>query len=238
MFILNLQLLNVETGEIEEMATDRCACTVEQLFERVTKLAQNISGTLLHQNLGGIKITSSPEGASVQFDEKEAGQTPLVLSDLKPGEYRITISLEGYNPSEERVTVSAGEITDLDISLSEIPQKGSLGISTNVLHANVYLNGRRIGQTPLPSQNLDPNKYKVRISKKGYSDWDKMVEVKAGEKQIIQAELEKVIQKAKPWYKQVWVWTIILVAAGGVAGGIILTVGDEDGDTGEIDIYL
>jgi len=41
-FMLNLQLLNVETGEIESMASDECPCTVEKLSEKIRVLARGV----------------------------------------------------------------------------------------------------------------------------------------------------------------------------------------------------
>jgi hypothetical protein len=45
---------------------------------------------------GSITLQSDPPGATVYRDRTVIGQTPLVLSELRPGLYRYTIEKEGY----------------------------------------------------------------------------------------------------------------------------------------------
>jgi hypothetical protein len=45
---------------------------------------------------GGFKISTDPAGASVAINEEVVGQTPLELTDVTPGTYRIELTKEGF----------------------------------------------------------------------------------------------------------------------------------------------
>lgn len=47
--------------------------------------------------------------------------------------------------------------------------RGSIGISSNIPNANVYVNGKLRGSTNLVLDNLNSGKYTIRVEKKGYN---------------------------------------------------------------------
>ncbi|QDA31598.1 PEGA domain-containing protein [Thermococcus indicus] len=55
--------------------------------------------------------------------------------------------------------------------------------------AEVYLNGRLIGQTPIENYQVDPGTYEVKIIKEGYQDYTTTVTLDAGESKTISATL-------------------------------------------------
>ncbi|MCB0274667.1 MAG: protein kinase [Calditrichaeota bacterium] len=75
---------------------------------------------------GDLRI-SGTDGATVKLNGALRGQTPLTLSDLEPGRYRIDVSKSGYEAKEQTVTITAGQNADLRIVLdrqvSEAPAK-------------------------------------------------------------------------------------------------------------------
>lgn len=54
---------------------------------------------------GRVNLNSTPPGASVRWDRRQAGNTPLSLSDLKPGDYQFRIELAEYLPATVEVKV-------------------------------------------------------------------------------------------------------------------------------------
>ncbi len=58
---------------------------------------------------GRVKITSAPAQASVIFEGKEIGLTPLLVDDLEPGERKYSLRLAGYRNAEAVASVKAGE---------------------------------------------------------------------------------------------------------------------------------
>ena len=58
---------------------------------------------------GALAIESRPTGAAVAVNGKPSGTTPLTINDLPPGDYRVTMTLEGHQPFATTVRVVAGE---------------------------------------------------------------------------------------------------------------------------------
>jgi hypothetical protein len=67
---------------------------------------------------GSLLIESRPTGAAVSIDGQPRGVTPLTIEALPPGDYRIGLSLAGYQSFATTVRVVAGERTRAAASLS------------------------------------------------------------------------------------------------------------------------
>jgi hypothetical protein len=72
---------------------------------------------------GSLIVDSRPAGASVSINGKPSGVTPLTVSDLPPGEYRIQLSLPGYRNFAATVRVVAGERARAAYSLTAQEQE-------------------------------------------------------------------------------------------------------------------
>jgi len=59
---------------------------------------------------GSLRVESQPTGARVSFDGEPIGDTPIVLTEVTPGEHQIGLDLEsrGYKRWSSPVVVSAG----------------------------------------------------------------------------------------------------------------------------------
>jgi hypothetical protein len=64
-----------------------------------------------------LKITSPVTGAAVSVDGKVAGNVP-VEAPLKPGQHRIALRRDGYDPAETSVVVAAGENKEVNIPMA------------------------------------------------------------------------------------------------------------------------
>ena len=62
-------------------------------------------------DLGDLWVKSSPEGADVFIGEfQQPNTTPLLITLLNPGEYLLTVKIEGYEPYNEKITISKGKV--------------------------------------------------------------------------------------------------------------------------------
>ncbi|MDI1337971.1 MAG: protein kinase [Lacunisphaera sp.] len=98
----------------------------------------------------GLTINSTPTGAQVTLNGKAAGLTPLNLTDQAPGQYRATVSHDGYD-AEER-TLMAESDTKVDVPLNKtIPQVGTLVVFReskfmgSALKPDLKINGQPVG---------------------------------------------------------------------------------------------
>ena len=66
-----------------------------------------------------VAIASDPAGARIEIQAIYSGTTPAVIK-LQPGEYRISLTLSGYETWEGKVTVAAGEPTALAAAMKSL----------------------------------------------------------------------------------------------------------------------
>jgi len=108
--------------------------------------------------------------------------------------------------------------------------RGSLAVLANVPAAQVYIDGKLVGKTPLPIQRgLKRGEHTLRVSKSGYLDAVQTVRVRFQKtaELVVKLELPKLRrgglaaaqdERPMPWYTRWWFWT--LVGAAAVSAGI------------------
>ncbi len=72
---------------------------------------------------GALLVESRPTGAAVQINGVSRGTTPLTISDLPPGDYRIVLSMAGFRNFATTVRVVAGERVRAAASLTAQEQE-------------------------------------------------------------------------------------------------------------------
>lgn len=94
-------------------------------------------------------ITSEPPGATVRFDSRElSGKTPVAVErDRDDQEHQIILALDGYEKAVRSLKYESGPITLFEAELEGDP--GRLEVSTQPSELPVFLDGVRIGETPL-----------------------------------------------------------------------------------------
>jgi len=73
----------------------------------------------LTKTRGSLRIQTTPSGADVLFNGTAIGATPLVVNDLMPGTYAVSLSRPGYETANRTVTVTAGKEQLLFVALSK-----------------------------------------------------------------------------------------------------------------------
>jgi hypothetical protein len=136
---------------------------------------------------GTLSVSSNPSGAAVYVDNLYKGTTSTTVGNLAPGQHSVRLSKAGYQDWSGTVSISAGATTYLNPTLvvDQQPTYGTASITTIPSGANVYANGRYIGQTPsngpLYFTQVVPGTYSMLISKSGYQDYTANVQVQAGQ---------------------------------------------------------
>jgi len=86
-----------------------------------TKVPTTIPTTSSAPKVGWITIVSTPSGASVSLDGKTVGFTPITGTEVSAGiAHSLRITKEGYESYEKTVSVSSGEQSAVDATLTEI----------------------------------------------------------------------------------------------------------------------
>ncbi len=119
-----------------------------------------------------VEILSEPPGALVYLEGVSLGETPLSKVELKDGASMLKAELAGYE--SKSYTIKPGE-TVVKILL-ELPAF-HLSIITDPVGAEVYLNEKSIGKTPIQSLGLPmEGARRLRITHDGYLPWEAEVD--------------------------------------------------------------
>ena len=138
--------------------------------------------------VGSLQISSTPRRSSVFLDESYYGQTPekgyLDIPDLKPGSYQARITHPQNQDYFGTATITAGQITTLNVALSAAPSpsavNGTLMVSSEPSGATILLDNRFIGITPLSIPSVAPGDHTLILRMGGYQDAVKQVTISAG----------------------------------------------------------
>lgn len=125
---------------------------------------------------GNLIITSQPVEAKVFLDGKESGRTPLELKGIAEGEHRLRLELENHYPWEEKVFVNSGQSTQTNASLAL--KLAVLEVASVPAGADVHVNGRFFGKTPLRIDKVAPGKVSVEVAAEDYRTFAETFNVK------------------------------------------------------------
>jgi len=131
-----------------------------------------------------------------------------IPKDISDGLHIITV-----RTSDEAFENLPGKSVQIYVGSPE--KKGILKVKSEPSGAEVYLNDKYVGNTPL-SIILDPGTYTVKVSKKGYKPFERKVQIIAGQITPVFAKLQPISETPeKPW--------LLALGAGiaGIATGIL-----------------
>ncbi len=137
-----------------------------------------------------IRISTDPEGSVIYIDDKAngvAGYTPTALP-VKPGNYRIIVEKEGFEPIEELVSVESGQTLQLRYQLDagktavkkadETPSNPNtpkvvaliaVGAASGIASA-IFFNGYSSASSDLDILDRKKNADKDSVSRQEYDD--------------------------------------------------------------------
>jgi len=155
---------------------------------------------------GSLQITTAPGGAAVSVDGTPKGATPLNVPGLGAGSHTVTLTKAGYTDYQGTLTLSAGKTTLLNITLvaapitttttptsPQVPSEttslpatqapsgtGNLTVQSTPAGANVYLDGEKMGTTPVRVPGVAPGTHRLLLTLQGYNDISQPVEITGG----------------------------------------------------------
>ncbi|MEM9488193.1 MAG: PEGA domain-containing protein, partial [Myxococcota bacterium] len=110
-----------------------------------------------------LTVNSKPDGASVRLDGKQIGETPLSVEVPADGaRHAITLSKKGYDRVKTYVTLRADEPVKVARSLERKVRYGTIDLNVDPW-AFVYLNGKRIAETPAIGLRLPVGTHRLKL---------------------------------------------------------------------------
>jgi hypothetical protein len=126
---------------------------------------------------GRLYVNSSPTGADVYLNGKFKGNTPQTFT-LDPGTYTVKISKDGYVPYTQTINVKKGGSYTVS---KQLVKYATINITTNPPYATIYINGVKVGDSPLFFYRIAPGHYTLRIVKSGYVEYKGEFTINSGE---------------------------------------------------------
>ena len=124
------------------------------------------AGSSDESQTGSMNLNAIPDGTSVVVNGMYKGMTPLTVSGLHTGTYNVTFSHFGFRELSTPVTVQAGSISEVNVSLVRLT--GSLVVNTTPNGAQLTVDGLTAGTSPAMLENLQPGNQTLKVTKDGY----------------------------------------------------------------------
>ncbi|WP_437720428.1 PEGA domain-containing protein [Sorangium sp. So ce861] len=138
-----------------------------------------------------INVTSPTAGARVSIDGRAPVEVPLMV-EVQPGKHRIKITADGHIDEEREVVAIEGDVLGIDRELRERP--ALLQVKAPV-GAQVTLDGRFVGTTPLPLIQVAPGKRFFVATKNGHLPFSRELSLRRGERRVIEVGLSSSLQR-------------------------------------------
>lgn len=144
----------------------------------------------LKESRGRLGLEQVPPGAQVTING--AVYDPKDLSDisLSAGKTRLKVVHDGFRPFIQEIELRAGEMTTLKVELS--PIQGQLVCITVPAGAQVSLDGRPVGTTPVTLDSLTFGTHTIEFKKSGFAPHSQSVEVNEEAPKEVKVELKAI----------------------------------------------
>ena len=134
-----------------------------------------------------VEVRSEPAGASIFAGEKRIGETPAMV-ELIEGTHQISVIREGFKAWDG--TVIAQPNTNLTLPLIQLePANAKLLVNSIPRAANVTVDGRYRGQSPITLALSPGVDYEIGLSKAGYGATSRKIRLQAAESDSLTVDL-------------------------------------------------
>lgn len=171
---------------------------------------------------GSLYIRTNPSGANIVIDDKDYGITPNLLQDLLIGDHDVTISFANHKTEQTTVNIKEGEISNIDITLSNIAQ---MTIDSKPTGAQLYIKGDPMGATPF-TKEMSSGDYLIELQKNKYKTFKQTVHLDGSHPWHIITMQRQYLQPYS-FYAQPFIKVGSNMSAGGAIGGYIANVNIE-----------
>ena len=169
---------------------------------------------------------------------------------VKDGGYTLSVQLFDVDagritkgPQSQVVETADGAVGSMRAAAQWLfGTSGALAIRASVDGADVWVDSKPIGKTPLPKALVVPvGKIHVRVERAGFEPFAKTVEIRAGERELVDATLKPKPRPIagvtprptppKPLVKRPWFWAAVGGAAVAIGAGAALAASGGGGGT-------
>ena len=151
---------------------------------------------VLEANFAQVTLTTH-EGADIYVDGSRLGTTRWT-GTLELGEHSVEARQASHHTAYTNVRITA-ESAGQTITLNNpLPIYGSLVVDGSPADVAVYVDGKKVGTSPLLVSELLIGEHTVRLEKEGYAKQEKTVQIAEGQEHMMDYTLAKETPKAAP----------------------------------------
>lgn len=131
------------------------------------------------QEPGMISIISKPSGAKVILNGEDTGKTTPFQRAFSPGNYSYQLVYDGFKDYNDEFQIRESDIHVINAEL--IPMFSVVKITTTPEGAEVSIDGRKKGVTPVVLSDISPGVHSVKIFKNPYEVIDTALYIEDGQ---------------------------------------------------------
>ena len=129
--------------------------------------------------MASVSITCPTPAVSLYVDKKAVGNSPWSGS-LKEGMHLLEARKSGYRSQQK--TIQLAQQQKLDVTFGELVAiQGNLSVNYKPFGADVYVDGKKLGQSPRVFNGLLVGNHQVEVRKDGYATDRKSVAISEGQ---------------------------------------------------------
>ena len=194
-FTIELFILDVETGSIEQSSSFEIKGDIGQLLQGAEESLNELLGLTpsdqvtvsksktknaeesltLKPLVAEMSISSIPQDAVITINGIEYNKNPLLLSDVSTGFYKILIEKEFYYPKADTLFIQARERIEKEYRLD--PKMGTLSVTSNIKDISISINNQTFNAAD--EITLQAGKYSLVANKTGYYPYKAEVQIQA-----------------------------------------------------------
>ena len=151
---------------------------------------------VLEANFAQVTLTTH-EGADIYLDGSRLGTTRWT-GTLELGDHSVEARQASHHTAYTNVRITA-ESAGQTITLNHpLPIYGSLIVDGSPADVTIYVDGKKVGTSPLLVSELLIGEHTVRLEKEGYAKQEKTVQIAEGQEHMMDYTLAKETPKAAP----------------------------------------
>jgi len=94
-----------------------------------------------------VKVPHGTKGATLSIDDRDLGALPVPKLDLPAGDHLVVVRRPGFLDFTRQVSLLPGQTVEVSVAFEPAP--GTLSVFADVDGAQVFINGRAMGTTPV-----------------------------------------------------------------------------------------
>lgn len=134
-----------------------------------------------------VEFIVEPSGATLTMNGKDSQPTPVRLRDVQPGTHQWTLEARGHEPKSGSFRFERGQNLLIQERLES--SAGRLSFRTRPEGADVFLDGQKVGSTPLELAGVPLGPHQVLLDLPGHASVVRSLDTTDGSKGVVDLKL-------------------------------------------------